>query len=155
MQVPYISKIVINMGIGEGSSDIKIIEKAMEELAQITGQKPVICKAKKAIANFKIREGQPVGCKVTLRKHKMYEFLDRLVNLSLPRIRDFTGVSDDAFDEAGNYCLGINDQTIFPEMEIDKIQRPQGMDINIVIAKSKSKDISYELLKLFGMPFKL
>jgi large subunit ribosomal protein L5 len=154
LQVPRIEKIVINMGIGEGSADIKIIEQAMKELGQITGQKPVITRAKKAISNFKIREGHPVGCKVTLRKAIMFEFLDRLINLALPRIRDFSGVSSDSFDGAGNYCLGINDQSIFPEIDIDKIQHPQGMDINIVINNSSSKEESYELLKLFGMPFK-
>ena len=153
MQVPQLKKIVLNMGIGEGAADIKIIEKAVEELAQITGQKPIICRAKKAIANFKIRDGQPVGCKVTLRRLKMYEFLDRLVNFALPRIRDFMGVSRDAFDQSGNYSLGLNDQSIFPEMDIDKIQRTQGMDI-IMVIKSGSKEESFELLKLFGMPFK-
>jgi len=153
LQVPQLKKIVINMGIGEGSSDIKIIEQAMEELSQITGQKPIICRAKKAIANFKIRDGQPVGCKVVLRRFRMYEFLDRLINLTLPRIRDFSGVPSDSFDEAGNYAFGINEQSIFPEINIDKIKRPQGMDIIIVI-DSKNKEESYELLKFFGMPFK-
>ena len=153
LEVPHIKKIIINMGIGEGVSDIKIIEKAMEELSQITGQKPIICRAKKAIANFKIRADQPVGCKITLRRFRMYEFLDRLINLTLPRIRDFSGVPSDSFDQGGNYSFGINDQSIFPEMDIDKIQRTQGMDIIIVI-NAKFKEESYELLKFFGMPFK-
>jgi len=153
LQVPQVKKIVINMGVGEGSSDIKIIEKAMDELSQIVGQKPIICRAKKAIANFKIRDGQPIGCKVTLRRTIMYEFLDRLINLALPRIRDFSGVPSNSFDQGGNYSLGITDQSIFPEIDIDNVQRTQGMDINIVIS-AKTKEESYELLKLFGMPFK-
>jgi large subunit ribosomal protein L5 len=153
MQVPRLEKIVINMGVGEAITDIKILEKAMEELSLITGQKPVICRAKKAIANFKIKKGNPIGCKVTLRRDRMYEFLDRLINVALPRIRDFRGVSTHAFDEKGNFSLGINEQTIFPEIDYDKVTRIQGMNINIVIRNSKSKEHSLELLKLFGMPF--
>lgn len=153
LQVPRLEKIVVNMGVGQGAADIKIIETAMQELSQITGQKPVITRAKKAISNFKIREGSPVGIKVTLRKTMMYEFLDRLVNVTLPRIRDFRGVSANSFDERGNYSIGLNEQTIFPEIDVDKIQRTQGMDITICV-KSAKKEYAYELLKLFGMPFR-
>jgi len=152
LRVPAIKKIVVNMGVGEAIADIKILEKASEELGIITGQKPFIRRAKKAISNFKIKQGSPVGVKVTLRKKIMYEFLDRLVNVALPRIRDFSGMSKNSFDEAGNYSLGISDQTIFPEIEVDKIARTQGMDINIVL-NSRSKEESLELLRLFGMPF--
>jgi len=154
MAVPRLDKIVINMGVGLGHQDIKILEKAMEELSIITGQKPVIRRAKKAIANFKIREGHPIGCIVTLRRMMMYEFLDRLLNVALPRIRDFRGVPADSFDQAGNYTLGITEQNIFPEIEYDRITRPQGMDITIVIKNTKNKDHARELLKLFGMPFR-
>lgn len=151
--VPRIEKIVVNMGVGEALQDIKIIEKAMDDMAMITGQKPILRRAKKAIANFKIRDGSPVGCKVTLRRAKMYEFLDRLVNVAMPRIRDFRGVPTDSFDKAGNYTIGLTDQSIFPEMEIDKITRPQGMDITFVIKNAKSTEQARELLRLFGMPF--
>jgi len=154
LAVPYIDKIVVNMGVGEGLTDIKILEKAMDEMAAITGQKPIMRRAKKAIANFKVREGGPIGCKVTLRKAKMYEFLDRLVNIALPRIRDFRGVPTESFDEGGNYTLGLNDQTIFPEIEYDRITRTQGMDITFVIKKVQSREQAQELLRLFGMPFK-
>ena len=153
MQVPRLEKIVVNMGVGEAITDIKILEKAMEELSLITGQKPIICRAKKAIANFKIKKGNPIGCKVTLRRDRMYEFLDRLINIALPRIRDFRGVSLYAFDGKGNFSLGINEQTIFPEIDYDKVTRIQGMNINIVIKNSKSKEHSIELLRLFGIPF--
>jgi len=153
MQVPRLEKIVVNMGVGEAITDIKILEKAMEELSLITGQKPIICRAKKAIANFKIKKGNPIGCKVTLRRDRMYEFLDRLINVALPRIRDFRGVSLHAFDGKGNFSLGINEQTIFPEIDYDKVTRIQGMNINIVIKNSKSKEHSIELLRLFGIPF--
>ncbi|OGX15567.1 MAG: 50S ribosomal protein L5 [Omnitrophica WOR_2 bacterium RBG_13_41_10] len=152
--VPRLEKIVVNIGAGEAITDIKILEKCMEELAAITGQKPVMRRAKKAIANFKIRKGLPIGCKVTLRRKIMYEFLDRLVNVALPRVRDFRGVSCDSFDQAGNYSLGLNDQMIFPEIEYDRISRVQGMDITLVIKNAKSKEHAQELLKLFGMPFK-
>ncbi|MDP2921077.1 MAG: 50S ribosomal protein L5 [Candidatus Omnitrophota bacterium] len=152
MQAPAVQKIVINMGVGAGREDIKIVEQAMADMANISGQKPVMTRAKKAIANFKIRKGLPVGCKVTLRGARMYEFLDRLLNIALPRIRDFRGVSPNSFDEKGNYSLGIKEQSIFPEIDVDKVQRIQGMDI-IINIKSDSKDESYELLKLFGMPF--
>ncbi len=154
MAVPFLEKIVINMGVGEALQDVKILDKAAEELGVISGQKPIIRRAKIAISNFKIKEGNPIGCKVTLRKQKMYEFLDRLVNVALPRIRDFRGVPTESFDLAGNYALGLPDQTIFPEIEYDRITRVQGMDIVFVIKKSKSKEQSQELLRLFGMPFK-
>jgi len=153
--VPRLEKIVVNIGVGEAITDIKILEKCMEELAAITGQKPVMRRAKKAIANFKIRKGLPIGCKVTLRRKIMYEFLDRLVNVALPRVRDFRGVSCDSFDQAGNYSLGLNDQMIFPEIEYDRISRVQGMDITLVIKNVKSKEHAQELLKLFGMPFQM
>lgn len=154
MAVPHMDKIVVNMGVGEALTDIKILERAMEELALITGQKPIIRRAKKAIANFKVREGGPVGAKVTLRRAMMYEFMDRLLNISLPRIRDFRGVSPHSFDKAGNYTLGLSEQGIFPEIDYDKLTRPQGMDITFVIKNVKSKEQAYMLLKLFGMPFK-
>ncbi|MFH1063044.1 MAG: 50S ribosomal protein L5 [Candidatus Omnitrophota bacterium] len=153
MEVPRIEKIVINMGIGKASEDIKILEAAMDDLATITGQKPVITRAKKAIANFKLRQGVPVGCKVTLRSEKMYEFLDRLINSALPRIRDFRGVSDTAFDKQGNYTLGVAEQSIFPEINIDKVKHVQGMDI-VIVMKSKNKKQAKELLSSFGMPFR-
>lgn len=154
MAVPRVDKIVVNMGVGEALQDIKILEKAIDELALITGQKPVMRRAKKAIANFKIRQGSPVGCKVTLRRSMMYEFMDRLISIALPRIRDFRGVSMDAFDKAGNYTLGLSEQGIFPEIEYDKLTRVQGMDITFVIKNVKVKDQAMALLKLFGMPFK-
>ncbi|MFH1458241.1 MAG: 50S ribosomal protein L5 [Candidatus Omnitrophota bacterium] len=153
LAVPHLEKIVVNMGVGEAIGDIKILEKAMQELGAITGQRPIIRRAKKAISNFKIRKGLPVGCKVTLRRAMMYEFLDRLVNVALPRIRDFRGVPLDSFDQAGNYSLGLNEQVIFPEIEYDKISRPQGMDITIVIKNARTAQQAKELLKLFGMPF--
>lgn len=151
--VPRLEKIVINMGIGEGIQDIKILEKSMEELSTIAGQKPLLRRAKKAIANFKVREGHPVGCKVTLRRTMMYEFMDRLINVAMPRIRDFRGVSPQSFDAAYNYSLGLTDQVIFPEIDYDKSTRTQGMDITFCIKNAKSKDQAQELLKLFGMPF--
>jgi large subunit ribosomal protein L5 len=154
MAVPRLEKIVVNMGVGEALQDVKILDKAAEEMGLITGQKPIIRRAKIAISNFKIKEGNPIGCKVTLRKYKMYEFLDRLVSAALPRIRDFRGVPTESFDQAGNYSLGLPEQTIFPEIEYDRITRVQGMDIIFVIKKSKSKEQSRELLRLFGMPFK-
>ncbi len=152
--VPHLEKIVVNMGVGEALTDIKILDKSMEELATITGQKPIIRRAKKAISNFKIKQGQPIGCKVTLRRKLMYEFMDRLINIAIPRIRDFRGVPTDSFDKAGNYTLGLAEQTIFPEIEYDRISRAQGMDITFVIKNSKNVEQARELLKLFGMPFK-
>ena len=154
LAVPRLEKIVVNMGVGEALQDIKILEKAMEELGQITGQKPILRRAKKAIANFKIRKDLPIGCKVTLRRTIMYEFLDRLISIALPRIRDFRGISPDSFDKAGNYTLGITEQSIFPEIDYDKVSRMQGMDITLVIKNVKSKEQARELLKLFGMPFR-
>lgn len=152
MQAPRIHKIVLNMGIGAGSQDIKFVEQGVADMAAVAGQKPVITRAKKAIANFKIRQGLPIGCKVTLRGNRMYEFLDRFLNMALPRIRDFRGTSPDSFDENGNYSIGIKELSIFPEIDVDKIQKIQGMDI-IMNIKSSTKEESYELLKLFGMPF--
>ncbi len=153
MEVPRLDKIVINMGVGKAHEDIKILEAAMQDLAMITGQKPVITRAKKAIANFKIRIGLPVGCKVTLRKVAMYEFIDRLINVALPRIKDFRGVSPTSFDKQGNYTLGISEQSIFPEIEIDRVKQIQGMDIIIAI-KAKNPEQSRALLRSFGMPFR-
>ncbi|MFC1804638.1 50S ribosomal protein L5 [Candidatus Omnitrophota bacterium] len=153
LAVPRIEKIVVNMGVKDGAADIKVLEKAMEELAVITGQKPIMRRAKKAISNFKIRKGSAVGCKVTLRRAMMYEFMDRLINIAIPRIRDFRGVPREAFDNAGNYTLGFPEQTIFPEIEYDRISRAQGMDITFVIKNAASKEQARELLKLFGMPF--
>jgi len=152
--VPRLDKIVVNMGVGEALQDMKILDKAMEELATITGQKPILRRSKKAIANFKIKQNQPIGCKVTLRRTIMYEFLDRLISIALPRIRDFRGIPPDAFDESGNYTLGITEQSIFPEIEYDRVSRMQGMDITLVIKNAKVKEQARELLKLFGMPFK-
>ena len=151
--VPHLEKIVVNMGVGEAIADIKVLDKCIEELALITGQKPIIRRAKKAISNFKLKKGQPIGCKVTLRRAMMYEFLDRLINIALPRIRDFRGLSPDSFDKEGSYTLGIPEQGIFPEIDYDKITRTQGMNITFVIKNSKSPDQSRSLLKLFGMPF--
>jgi large subunit ribosomal protein L5 len=152
--VPKIEKIVVNMGVGEANGDIKILEKAMDELATITGQRPIMRRAKKAIANFKIRDGLPIGCKVTLRKNMMYEFMDRLINVALPRIRDFRGVPSKSFDKAGNYTLGLSEQGIFPEIDYDRITRVQGMDITFVIKNAKTEEEAREFLRLFGMPFK-
>jgi len=152
LEAPEIKKIVLNMGVGIGSQDIKILEQVMADLALITGQRPMMTRARKSIANFKIRKGVPVGCKVTLRRARMYEFLDRLINIALPRIRDFRGVSPASFDQKGNYSLGLEEQTIFSEINIDKVSKVQGMDVVFNI-KSGSKEESYELLRLFGMPF--
>ena len=153
LQAPKLQKIVINMGVGKGAEDIKIVEAAQAELAVITGQHAVITRAKKAISNFKIRENSPIGCKVTLRKRIMYEFLERLVRVALPRIRDFRGISPRGFDQAGNYTFGVQEQNIFPEVETDRVVRTQGMDITFVI-RSKNREESYELLSLLGMPFR-
>ena len=150
-QVPRIEKIVINMGVSS-SLEKSAVEDAARDLAQITGRKPVVAKARKSIANFKLREGQPIGCHVTLRRECMYEFLDRLVAAALPRIRDFRGISGRSFDGRGNYSIGIEDQTIFPEIELDKIKRHQGMDITIVTTASTDPE-ALDLLKLMGMPF--
>ena len=152
MQVPKLNKIVVNMGVGEAKENSKLLESAMKDMEIITGQKPVMTTAKKSIANFKIREGMKIGCKVTLRGDRMYEFLDRLVNLSLPRVRDFRGVNPNAFDGRGNYALGIREQLIFPEIEYDKIDKTRGMDI-IVVTTAKTDEEARELLTLFNMPF--
>lgn len=152
MEVPKLVKIVVNMGVGEAKENAKILDSALSDMQVITGQKGVITKAKKAVANFKIREGMPIGCKVTLRGERMYEFLDRLVNLALPRVRDFRGVSADAFDGRGNYALGIKEQLIFPEIDYDKIDKVRGMDI-IVVTTAKTDEEARELLRLFNMPF--
>ena len=152
MQVPKLAKIVVNMGVGEAKENAKVLESAMNDMAIITGQKPVQTKAKNSVANFKIREGMPIGCKVTLRGDRMYEFLDRLVNLALPRVRDFRGVNPNAFDGRGNYALGIKEQLIFPEIEYDKVDKVRGMDI-IFVTTAKTDEEGRELLRLFNMPF--
>ncbi len=153
MQVPSIKKVAVNMGVGKGAEDIKIVEAAQQELTTITGQRAVITRAKKAISNFKIRENSPVGCRVTLRRRIMYEFLERLLRVALPRVRDFRGLGPRGFDQGGNYTFGIQEQNIFPEIETDRLVRPQGMDVTIVI-NSGSRELSYELLSLFGVPFR-
>ena len=152
MEVPKLNKIVVNMAVGEAKENVKVLENAANDLMIITGQKAVTTKAKKSIANFKIREGMPIGCKVTLRGERMYDFLDRLVNLALPRVRDFRGVNADAFDGRGNYALGIKEQLIFPEIEYDKIDKTRGMDI-VFTTTAKTDEEARELLKLFNMPF--
>lgn len=153
MEVPVVDKVVINMGIGEAVSNAKVLDEAVAELAQITGQAPVITKAKKSIANFKLREGMPIGCKVTLRKEKMYDFLDKLMNISLPRVRDFRGVSDSSFDGRGNYTMGIKEQLIFPEINFDKVNKVRGMDI-VIVTTAKTNEEAKALLQEMGMPFK-
>ncbi len=152
MEVPKLDKIVVNMGVGEAKENAKVLESAVGDMEKITGQKAVVTKAKKSVANFKIREGQAIGCKVTLRGEKMYEFLDRLVNLALPRVRDFRGVNANGFDGRGNYALGIKEQIIFPEIEYDKIDKVRGMDI-IFVTTAKTDEEARELLRLFNMPF--
>ena len=152
MEVPKLDKIVINMGVGEAKENAKVLESAVSDMETITGQKAVITKAKHSIANFKIREGQSIGCKTTLRGDKMYEFLDRLVNLALPRVRDFRGVSANSFDGRGNYALGIKEQIIFPEIEYDKVDKVRGMDV-IFVTTAKTDEEARELLRLFNMPF--
>ena len=152
LEVPRLKKIVINVGLGEAVQDIKFLEAAQNELAAITGQKPVVTRAKIAIANFKIRRGSAIGCKVTLRRAMMYEFLDRLISIAIPRIRDFRGLSLDSFDKSGNYSFGLSEQLIFPEVDVDKVMKPHGMDITIV-TDARTKGEAAELLKLFGMPF--
>jgi large subunit ribosomal protein L5 len=153
MEVPKLQKIVINMGLGEAIQNIKILDSAVVELAAIAGQKPVITKAKKSIASFKLRQGMPIGCVVTLRRDKMYEFLDRLVNVSLPRVRDFKGVSGKGFDGNGNYSLGVKDQLIFPEINYDKVEKIKGMNITIVTS-AKNDEEGKALLRHMGMPFR-
>ena len=152
MEIPKIEKIVVNMGVGEAKENAKVLESAVADMEAITGQKAVIAKAKHSVANFKLREGQPIGCKVTLRGDKMYEFLDRLVNLALPRVRDFRGVNPNAFDGRGNYALGIKEQIIFPEIEYDKVDKVRGMDI-IIVTTANTDEEARELLAQFNMPF--
>jgi large subunit ribosomal protein L5 len=152
MQAPKIEKVVVNMGIGDAIANAKALEDAVSELTQLAGQKPVITKAKKSIANFKLREGMSIGCKVTLRGEKMYEFLDKLFNIALPRVRDFRGVSSHAFDGRGNYTLGVKEQLIFPEINFDKVTRVRGMDI-VIVTSAKSDEEGRALLKELGMPF--
>ena len=152
MEVPKIEKIVVNMGVGEAKDNAKLLESAVKDMEMITGQKAVTTKAKNSVANFKIREGMPIGCKVTLRGEKMYEFADRLINLALPRVRDFRGVNPNSFDGRGNYALGIKEQIIFPEIEYDKIDKTRGMDI-IFVTTAKTDEEARELLRLFNMPF--
>ena len=152
MQVPKLDKIVVNMGVGEAKDNAKLLEAAVKDMETITGQKAILTKAKNSVANFKIREGMPIGCKVTLRGEKMYEFLDRLVNLALPRVRDFRGVNPNSFDGRGNYALGIKEQIIFPEIEYDKVDKVRGMDI-IFVTTANTDEEARELLKEFNMPF--
>jgi len=153
LQVPHIKKITVNMGVGQGAQEMKLIEDAQKELSQIAGQLPMVTKAKKAISNFKIRKGSAVGCAVTLRRDYMYEFLDRLINVALPRIRDFRGVPTKSFDKEGNYSLGLTEHTIFPELDLDKISRVKGMTVTISMTNKVTKEESLELLRLFGFPF--
>ena len=153
MEVPCIDKVVINMGVGDAIANSKALDDAVAELAAITGQAPVITRAKKSIANFKVREGMPIGCKVTLRREKMYDFLDKLMNISLPRVRDFRGVSDTSFDGRGNYTLGIKEQIIFPEIDYDKVNKVRGMDI-VIVTTAKTNEEARALLAEMGMPFK-
>ena len=152
MECPKVAKIVINMGVGEAVSEPKQLEDAVADLTMISGQKPIITKAKKSIANFKLRENTPIGCKVTLRGERMYDFLDKLINISLPRVRDFRGVSNTAFDGRGNYTLGIREQIIFPEIEYDKVSKVRGMDI-VIVTTAKTNEEAKELLTELGMPF--
>jgi len=152
MEIPRLEKVVVNMGVGDAVSNSKVLDDAVAELQRITGQKPVITKAKKSIASFKLREGMPIGCKVTLRGQRMFEFLDKLMSISLPRVRDFRGVSDNAFDGRGNYTLGVKEQLIFPEINFDDIKKYRGMDI-VVVTTAKSDEEGRALLSLLGMPF--
>jgi len=153
MEVPRLEKIVINMGLGEAIQNIKILDSAVQELGSITGQKAVITKSKKSIAQFKLRKGMPIGCMVTLRKERMYEFFNRLVNTALPRVRDFKGVSNKSFDGRGNYALGIREQLVFPEIHYDKIDKVKGMNI-VIVTTANSDEEGKELLRLLGMPFR-
>ena len=152
MEVPKLDKVVINMGVGEAKDNAKLLDSAIADLEKITGQKAVVCRARKSVANFKLREGMAIGCKVTLRGEKMYEFVDRLVNLALPRVRDFRGVNPNAFDGRGNYALGIKEQLIFPEIEYDKVDKVRGMDI-IFVTTANTDEEARELLTQFNMPF--
>ena len=152
MEVPKLDKVVVNMGVGEAKDNAKLLDSAIADLEKITGQKAVVCRARKSVANFKLREGMAIGCKVTLRGEKMYEFVDRLVNLALPRVRDFRGVNPNAFDGRGNYALGIKEQLIFPEIEYDKVDKVRGMDI-IFVTTANTDEEARELLTQFNMPF--
>lgn len=152
MEIPKLEKIVVNMGVGEAKENAKLLEAAVADMETITGQHAVVTKAKNSVANFKIREGQGIGCKTTLRGDKMYDFLDRLVNLALPRVRDFRGVNPNSFDGRGNYALGLKEQIIFPEIEFDKVDKVRGMDV-IFVTTAKTDEEARELLRLFGMPF--
>ena len=152
MEVPKLDKVVINMGVGEAKDNAKLLESAIADMEKIAGQKAVVTRAKNSVANFKIREGMPIGCKVTLRGERMYEFVDRLINLALPRVRDFRGVNPNAFDGRGNYALGIKEQLIFPEIEYDKVDKVRGMDV-IFVTTAKTDEEARELLKQFNMPF--
>ena len=152
MQIPKLDKVVINVGAGEAKDNAKAIDAIMSDLAQITGQKPVVCKAKKSVANFKLREGMPIGVKVTLRGDRMYEFIDRLFSAALPRVRDFRGINPNSFDGRGNYSMGIKEQLIFPEIDYDKIDKVRGMDI-IFVSTAKTDEEAFELLSLMGAPF--
>lgn len=153
MEVPRMEKVVVNMGVGDGPTEARLMEAALEELGLITGQKPSIRKARKAISNFKLRKGHEIGCMVTLRGDRMYEFIDRLFNVAVPRIRDFRGMSPNAFDKAWNYTIGIREQTIFPELNIDAVQRVRGMNVTFVVKNARSQEQSFDLLKGLGMPF--
>ena len=153
MEVPKLDKIVVNMGVGEAKENAKLLDSAVKDMEIITGQKAIVTKAKKSVANFKIREGMPIGCKTTLRGDKMYEFADRLINLALPRVRDFRGVNPNAFDGRGNYAMGIKEQLIFPEIEYDKVDKVRGMDV-IFVTTAQTDEEARELLAQFGMPFK-
>lgn len=152
MEVPKLEKVVINMGVGEAKDNSKVLESAVGDLELITGQKPIVTRAKKSVANFKLRENMPIGCKVTLRKQKMYQFMDKLMNIAFPRVRDFRGISSKSFDGRGNYAVGIKEQLIFPEIEYDKIDKVRGMDI-IVVTTANTDEEARELLRLLGMPF--
>ena len=152
MEVPKLDKVVINMGVGEAKDNAKLLDSAIADMEKITGQKAVICRAKKSVANFKLREGMAIGCKVTLRGEKMYEFADRLINLALPRVRDFRGVNPNAFDGRGNYTLGVKEQLIFPEIDFDKVNKLRGMDI-VFVTTAKTDEEGHELLAQLGMPF--
>ena len=152
MEVPKLDKVVINMGVGEAKENAKVLESAIADMEKIAGQKAVVTRAKNSVANFKIREGMPIGCKVTLRGEKMYEFADRLINLALPRVRDFRGVNPNAFDGRGNYALGIKEQLIFPEVEYDKVDKVRGMDV-IFVTTANTDEEARELIRLFGMPY--
>jgi len=152
LAVPKLEKVVVNMGLGEAKENAKVIENATNDMAIVTGQKPVVTKAKKSVSAFKLREGMPIGCKVTLRGDRMYNFVDRLINVSIPRVRDFRGVSPDSFDGRGNYTLGIKEQLIFPEITYDKIDKVRGMEV-VFVTTAKTDEEARELLRLFGMPF--